>query len=240
MLYREEREKIISVLADMKTYGLIDPSGGALSMRCSQDHMVITTTTAAFERWHLNKEDFIVLDLNGNVVEMSRELGPSGTPIHMAIYSLFPRCRAVVHSHAPYSLAFACLGRSVPPTTNLLETLGEVPCLYADDASIKRQFRENPFPVEMPPGMACRPDVAAINVLHIIPQLREKMLPREEELSSHGLAFTIYRHGVVAFARNLDEACENLVRVETSARAYILGGFILARGASSGPTREPT
>ncbi len=148
----------------------------------------------------------------------------------MAIYELFDQCGAIIHSHTPFSRAFAALGRAVPNCLNAADTLGAVPCLAANDAEVKSSYRADPTPFDMPEGMVQRPDVAVINVLHLIPQLKEEMSGRAEELRRHGLAFTVYRHGVFAFARNLDEAFDNLNRVESSARtaihlATLMGGL---------------
>lgn len=225
MLYASEREQLLDILWSLKTYQLIDCSGGALSLRCGE-HILITTTGSAFRRWQLGPTDFIVLDADGGVVERSDRLGPAGTPIHLALYHLFPACGAVIHAHSPYSLAFAARGRTIPSETNLLDTLGEVPCLVADDRTVKSEVREAGVAVEVPAGVVQRPDVYAINTRYLIPQLANVLLHRRDELGRHGLTFTVYRHGVFAFARSADEAFENLVRVETSARTHILARVI--------------
>ncbi len=57
-------------------------------------------------------------------------------------------------------------------------------------------------------------------------------LARADEITQHGLAFTIYRHGVVAMARGLYEATENLARVEVSARIALFQ--VILRGGVAG------
>lgn len=229
MLYVEQREKLLEVLSELKTQDLIDCVGGALSMRCSDHHMIITTTGSAFKRWNIDRRDFIVLDWNGNIVESSERLGPSGTPVHLEIYKTFPESQSIVHTHSPYSLVFAALKMPVPSSINAMDTLGEIPCLYADDYTIKQEFKKNPVSLQVPEGMAQRPEVYAINTLHLIPQMKEKLLPRQAELSRHGLAFTVYKHGIYVFARSADEAFENLVRIETSARTHIFSQLVLGK-----------
>ena len=202
---------------------MLDCSGGALSVRCGDGNVLVSTTGSAFRRWALSEDDFIVLDPAGRIVQRTGGLGPSGTPIHLAIYSAFAQCGAIIHSHAPYTLAFAAMNRPIPSATNLMDTLGAVPCLVADDKAIKSQWHSgHGNALAVPEGMVQRPDVAAINIQHLIPQLLELFTPRMDELSIHGLAFTIYRHGIVVFARSLAEAFDNLVRVETSARTALL------------------
>jgi ribulose-5-phosphate 4-epimerase/fuculose-1-phosphate aldolase len=232
LLYREERLQLLSAIREMRAGGLLDDSGGALSLRCG-GHILVTPTGAPFRRWRVAEEDFVVLDGAGEVVQRGEYLGPSGTLLHLEIYRLFPEARAAAHSHAPYSLAFASLGLSVPATTCAMDVLGEVPCFKADDAAVKRDYRARPVDVPMPGGMVPKPEVALINHQYL-PQLRDALLPRREELRRHGLAFTLYRHGVMTFARSLGEAVENLGRVESSARTYIFGQLITHR-SPSGP-----
>jgi ribulose-5-phosphate 4-epimerase/fuculose-1-phosphate aldolase len=222
MLFASQRNKLLSVLEDLKLYDLIDPGGGDISIRCDDKYIITTPTGSAFRRWHVNDKDLVVLDLDGNAIEKGQYLGPGETPITLAIYNLFPNCNACIHSHTKYSLAFASKGMSIPSTINLMDTLGEVPCVIADDFALKNEFMDNNLHLKIPSGMVQRPDVANIFISHIIPQIEKKMIPRKDELNKHGLAFTIYRHGIFVFARNLDEAFENLMRVEASARNHIL------------------
>ena len=43
------------------------------------------------------------------------------------------------------------------------------------------------------------------------------------------MGFTAYQHGTYAFARKMDEAFNNLARVEASAHTYIYSSLILDR-----------
>ncbi|MGH3972628.1 MAG: class II aldolase/adducin family protein [Pseudonocardiaceae bacterium] len=174
----------------------------------------------------------IALSPTGRIVDRSGRLAASGTQLHLAIYETFGQVGAVVHCHAPYSLAFASLGVAVPSVTNQADTLGEIPCLIADDTAAKEQVRSGQLAVPVPEGIVQRPDVNAVNLIELIPQLREQFLPRAEEITRHGLAFTIYRHGAVAMARGLYEATENLARVEVSARTALFQAIL--RGGMAG------
>ncbi len=221
MKYLEERSQLVSVIEDLIRRSMLDCAGGAVSLRLSSGDLLMSTTASAFRRWKVGVEDFIVLAPDGRIVEQTRGLGASGTPIHLAIYEQFPACGAVIHAHSPYSLAFASLGVSLPSCTNQLDTLGEVPCLAAADAAVKASYLANPIPFDMPEGIVQRADVAAVNVLHLVPQLVARLGPRRGELERHGLAFLVYRHGVFAFARLIDEAFDNLHRVEVGARTAL-------------------
>lgn len=62
----------------------------------------------------LKPEDFIVVDLDGNIVE--GELAPSiETPLHTAIYRVRRDVKGVVHTHAPFATAFGIAGIEIIP-----------------------------------------------------------------------------------------------------------------------------
>jgi ribulose-5-phosphate 4-epimerase/fuculose-1-phosphate aldolase len=221
MRHPAERDQLLTIIADLLRFQLLDPAGGAVSIRLSTGDILMSTTGSAFHRWNITPNDFILLAPDGAIVEQTGGLGASGTPIHLATYQTFPACNAIIHAHAPYSLAFASAGLDLPSCTNEADTLGHIPCLIADDATIKANQRANPTVINLPEGMVQRPDVAAVNLRHLIPQLRQRLAPRAAELTRHGLAFLIYRHGAFAIARHLDEAFDNLHRVEATARTAI-------------------
>jgi ribulose-5-phosphate 4-epimerase/fuculose-1-phosphate aldolase len=228
MLYIEERRHLLHVLEDLKRYNLIDAAGGLLSQRCGRDHLICSAAGGSFRRWNLGLEDFVVTDNAGEVVEKGSRGAAAGFLITLEAYRLFPLCNAVLHSHAPYSLAFAALGRPVPAAAHLAQTLGEVPCLRVDDQKIKDEYRRNPYPVHVPPCLDQRPEVAAVNQ-RLVPQLAARLGHRAQELERHGIAFTLYQHGIYVLARNIDEAANNLARIEAAARTYLFGALILQR-----------
>jgi len=71
MLFSSQRNKLLSVLEDLKFYDLIDPGGGDISIRCDDKSIMTTPTGSAFRRWHVNDEDLVVLDLYGNVIAIA-------------------------------------------------------------------------------------------------------------------------------------------------------------------------
>ena len=221
MRYHDERVQLQAIVTDLLRFGMLDPAGGAVSVRLPDGNILMSTTGSAFRRWVITDADFIVLDPDGGIVERTGSLGASGTPVHLAVYQTFPACKAIIHAHAPYSLAFASAGVDLPSCTNQADTLGEVPCLVADDTTVKAAWIKDPTPFAMPEGMVARPDVAAVNVLHLIPQLRQRLAHRAAEVTRHGLGFLIYRHGAFTIARTPDEAFDNLHRIEATARTAI-------------------
>lgn len=230
MLYIDERRKLQQIVDDLIKFQLVDCAGGLLAIRCNSEHLLFSSAGESFRRWHIDADDFVVTDNSGNVVEKTNRGAAAGFLIALEIFKQFPLCNAVLHTHSPFSLAFAALDRPVPQAAHLAQTLGEVPCLRVNDHEIKEEYRRNPYPVEVPDAMDNRPDIVAVN-LHIIPQIDKYFGHRKQELERHGLAFTTYQHGIYVMARNIDEAFNNLARVEASARTYIYGGLILERDA---------
>ncbi|WP_331762222.1 class II aldolase/adducin family protein (plasmid) [Streptomyces sp. NBC_01527] len=226
MRHETERQHLVTVLKELKEWGVLNPAGGAVSMRLADGNILMSTTRLAFNRWHVTVNDFIVLDPDGQIIERTAALGATGTPMHLDLYRMLPRAGAIVHTHAPYSLAFASLGLPIPSVTNRADTFGEIPCLHADDQTVKAGVLDNPVPLEMPEGMVQRPDVAAVTLLHYRPQLEKLIASRAQEMERHGLGFTLYRHGAFTVGRQMEETADLMLRMEESAQtAYLQAGL---------------
>ncbi|MFE3204440.1 class II aldolase/adducin family protein [Embleya sp. NPDC059237] len=139
---------------------------------------------------------------------------------------LFPACHGIAHAHPPHALAFASLGETIPSVTNQLDTLGEIPCVAADDHAIKRRVANGHTAMPMIPGVAQSPGPYVVN-MELIPQVLAHLTPRAGELDRPGLGFTIHRHGAMTIGRTLHEAANNLHRIESGAQAAILQATLL-------------
>lgn len=101
--------------------------GNVSGINRERDLIVIKPSGVPYE--NLKKEDMVVVDLEGNVVEGN--LKPSSdTPTHLLLYKRFPEIGGVVHTHAPFSTSWAQAGRSIPAlgTTHADYFYGEIPC----------------------------------------------------------------------------------------------------------------
>lgn len=230
MEYEAERDLIANTVRRLKGWGMLDCTGGAVSCRAADGTILLTPSGTSFRSWEMVPSDVIALDPEGRIVDRTSRLGASGTQVHLAVYQDFPAVGGIVHAHAPYSLPFASLGRTVPAVTNQLDTLGEIPCLVANDTALKADVRSGRLQVPVPEGIVQRPEVNAVNVHQVIPQLREKLGPRAAEVERHGLAFLVYRHGAFTIARGLYEAAENFARVEVAARTALYQALLLGGG----------
>jgi len=225
--YEAERDLVANTVKRLYRWGMLDTTGGAVSCRAADGTILVTPSGTSFRSWEMVPSDVIALDPKGRIIDRTSRLAASGTQVHLAVYERFPAVGGIVHAHAPYSLAFASLGRTVPAVTNQLDTLGEIPCLAADDTALKAQVRSGELTVHVPEGIVQRADVNAVNVHEIIPQLTERLVPRAAEVERHGLAFLIYRHGAFTIARGLYEAAENFARVEVAARTALYQSLLL-------------
>ncbi|MFF4504826.1 class II aldolase/adducin family protein [Streptomyces sp. NPDC001401] len=242
MMYETERRHLVGVIEDLRTWELLNPAGGAVSMRLPDGNILMSSTRLAFDRWQVSLRDFIVLTPDGAIVERTGGLGASGTPVHLDLYRMLPRAGALVHTHAPYTLAFASLGIPVPSVTNRADTFGEIPCLHADDRAVKAAFLARPVPLDLPEGTVQRPEVAAVNLLEYRPQLEEVIASRASELERHGLAFTLYRHGAFTIGRHVEETVDLMLRLEETARTALLQaqltGGVVYPNRLYGPERQ--
>jgi len=87
-------------------------------------------TRSGAVKGRLNKKDFVVVDLEGNLIQS--EAPPSSeSSMHLAVYNARPDVWACVHSHAPFSTAFAVAG--MPLEKNVLPEVvvfvGEIPLI---------------------------------------------------------------------------------------------------------------
>ncbi|WUI03951.1 class II aldolase/adducin family protein [Spirillospora sp. NBC_00431] len=247
MLYEAERELIVRTVADLTRWGSLDPNGGGISLRTASGDIVSTTASGSFSRWQITTRDIVVCGPDGSLVERTGDHAPVDTPLQLAAYREFEHCNAIVHAHAPYSLAFASLGLGVPSVTTHSDRLGEVPCLSYDDHVIRADVEAGRAVVRVPECMRSRPEVVAGYELGLVPQMLERIGPRAAELERHGLGFVVYRHGAFTLARTLGAAAATLGSIEHTARtslfqAVLQGGLAgvdpeVLSGTSPGASR---
>jgi L-ribulose-5-phosphate 4-epimerase len=96
-----------------------------VSVRAPAGQFVITPRGVSYD--HMTVDDLVIINLNGEVIEGAHKPS-SEMPMHLAVYKNMPKAAAVVHTHSPYALAFAAVGRSIPIIcTEGLAVRGSVP-----------------------------------------------------------------------------------------------------------------
>ena len=121
-MHIELREEITRVSRRMSDSGLVPTTSGNVSARTPEGDILITPSGLPYE--DLQPEDMVLVDIEGKVLEGSLEPS-SEVPMHTGLYRAKPGVGGVVHTHAPYSTALACLGLEIPPVHYLLAALSE-------------------------------------------------------------------------------------------------------------------
>src|SRR5215213_2761036 len=106
----------------MSASGLVPTTSGNVSARTPEGDVLITPSGLPYD--DLELEDLVLVDVRGKVLEGTLEPS-SEVPMHTGLYHAKPGAGGVVHTHAPYSTALACLGLEIPPVHYLLAALSE-------------------------------------------------------------------------------------------------------------------
>jgi L-ribulose-5-phosphate 4-epimerase len=125
MLYETTRKALLKIVLKLHEKDFIQLNSGNVSVRASEEHLAITPTGVSYD--DIQEEDVVIIDLDGTTIEGS--LKPSSeTPMHTTVYKNMPDVKAVVHTHSPYALAFATVGRTIPViSTEGLAIRGPIP-----------------------------------------------------------------------------------------------------------------
>lgn len=105
------KAQIITAGKLLAEHQMVAGTGGNLSVRLDDSRVLITRSGVCKGR--LTEDDLIEVDLDGNL------LSGTGTPssesrMHLFTYRERPDIQACVHSHPPYSTAFAVAGIELP------------------------------------------------------------------------------------------------------------------------------
>ncbi len=228
MMYQEEKQKLLDLIIELKNLNILNIEGGDMAQRVSDKHILVTATgLAEYRKWKATIGDIVVVDYEGKTVEKGTYPACSELPIYLHMFKQFEHCNFIVHAHEPYSQAFAVHKMVVPPILHQTYAIGEIPCVSSpDDHKEKLEYLKNPHPVNIPEAMIQRPDVYVVFEKYF-PEITRLFKGREQELAGrYGLAFTIEKHGIMAFGRNDLIAVDTLMRVASSARAAILSNMV--------------
>jgi L-fuculose-phosphate aldolase len=110
-LYEDTKKKLLDICMQMLKNDLVIGSAGNVSIRVG-DHVVITPSSIHYTE--MSSDDMLVLDLNGNVIEGSKN--PSiEFKMHLELYKTREDAKAIVHAHSLYASAMAVLNEPLPP-----------------------------------------------------------------------------------------------------------------------------
>lgn len=109
------REEVVAAAKSFSSAGLTVATWGNISLRVGDS---VYITPSGMDYATLLPEDITEVSLSDGRV-LSGERRPSTeTALHLAVYAARPEVRAIVHTHAAESTAFAVTGRTVPVITD--------------------------------------------------------------------------------------------------------------------------
>ncbi len=116
------REELILYGNKLIEHDMTKGTGGNLSVYDREAGLIyITPSGIEFDR--IQKNDIVVLDIEGNIVEGHRK--PSSEwAMHLIFYQNRSDIDAVIHAHTTYSTVFACLNQDLPASHYMLAVAG--------------------------------------------------------------------------------------------------------------------
>lgn len=122
------KEEVFKANMLLPKYNLVTFTWGNVSgIDREKDLVVIKPSGVEYEK--MTKDDMVVVDLEGNVVE--GKLKPSSdTLTHIELYKNFKDIKGVVHTHSTYATIWAQAGINLPAlgTTHADYFYGDIPC----------------------------------------------------------------------------------------------------------------
>lgn len=125
MLLEKERELLIEYGKKLVDTGLTKGTGGNLSIR-KDDYIAITPSGIDF--YEIEKEDIVILDIKGNIVDGTRKPS-SELDMHLVTYQNRSDMNSIIHAHTTYLTVLACLRQDLKATHYMIALAGvDVKC----------------------------------------------------------------------------------------------------------------
>lgn len=119
------KEQVVTIAKEADRQGMCKHKSGNFSI-LDPDSGYVVISPSGVAREILTVEHVCVLDLDANVIERKTEAKPSSEALmHLSIYRERKDVRAIVHTHARYSTAFAVLNKPVPSLVYECSYLGK-------------------------------------------------------------------------------------------------------------------
>ena len=110
-MYEKEKEEILKTALKLDRYGLIALSGGNITVRLENGHILMTPSGMIYDE--MVPSDILVFDLDGNIVEGTRKQS-SDTSALLYILKYKPEVNAIIHTHQPYATAAGLIADELP------------------------------------------------------------------------------------------------------------------------------
>jgi len=110
---RRLRAFIVEICRKLYDKGLIAGADGNLSCRISKENRYLVTPSGAHKGF-ITADDILLVDIHGNVLK-GKGRPSSEWAVHRIIYEKDSNCSAIVHTHAPWTLAISLAGIGLEP-----------------------------------------------------------------------------------------------------------------------------
>lgn len=108
----EIMDQVVEAVREIIRRELIVGTAGNISARIPGSENIVITPTA-YKSVNIKREDLVIVDMDGNVVEGKRR--PSTEiKLHLEIYSKRSDVSAVIHTHSKYASVLAACRRKIP------------------------------------------------------------------------------------------------------------------------------
>jgi len=127
-MLEELKQSVLKVNLFLHKFGLGVFTWGNVSA-IDESGQYIAIKPSGVEYDVLQRDDIVIVDLNGNVVE--GKLNPSSdTPTHLELYRNFPGIKGIVHTHSRWATIFSQAKLEIKPigTTHADYFYGNIPC----------------------------------------------------------------------------------------------------------------
>lgn len=110
-LVEKAKEELVNVAHTLYTEGLVFGSWGNLSLRASENQVVITPSGISYEK--LQFVDMVVVNMSGEI-EGGKWKPSIEMPLHLSLYRAREDIKAIIHTHSNYVTAFAVAREEIP------------------------------------------------------------------------------------------------------------------------------
>jgi L-ribulose-5-phosphate 4-epimerase len=142
--YENFKGKCLKANLEIKNQSLAISTFGNVSI-IDRERNVVAIKPSGIPYLLLEKNDIVILDMNGNVIE--GELRPSSdTKTHLYLYSKWPQINSICHTHSTYAVGWSQALIPVPVygTTHADHLTKEIPCTkLMEDSLIEGDYESN-------------------------------------------------------------------------------------------------
>lgn len=146
-MYDDLKREILEISRLCYDRGYVASTNGNISA-CTPDGRGVLIKASGKSFVHLTTEDILLVDKEGRVLDGAPGQKPSiELYLHLAVYSVRPEMRAVIHLHSPYTTALSYIHKEVPlfvfEAQMVLKNLPSVPPLPAGTPQLVEAVRQS-------------------------------------------------------------------------------------------------